>query len=412
MKEQAIRMYLEGGLRKDAVAKELGVSRNQVREWLKGVHKSDHSQDDVPLSEVAIPKLHDGTIDDVLHDIRAIAEANPERVVTRNYYRVHGRYSESTWSQYFGTWAEAKRQAGIVLTRQQHNVEKQIAKHASVDHYREMDVERRSYGESYDKPNSKRFKQVIVAGDMHDKNVDQFYLDVMLDTCRRVQPDVIVLNGDIFDAPEFGRYTVDPRQWDVVGRIRFVHDNILRPLREYCPNSQIDFVEGNHEFRLCKHLADATPALRVVLSDLHNMTISKLFGLDEFEINYISKGNLSAYTLSDIHREVKKSYKNYWDCFIVHHESEGMSLGMPGINGHHHKTVITPKYSELYGAYSWIQHGCGHKLDAEYCHPKWQLGFVVATADTLTKRTVFDTVTFSENFVVVGGVYYERAKHG
>lgn len=412
MKEQAIRMYLEGGLRKDAVAKELGVSRNQVREWLKGVHKSDHSQDDVPLSEVAIPKLHDGTIEDVLHDIRAIAEANPERVITRNYYRVHGRYSESTWSQYFGTWAEAKRQAGIVLTRQQHNVEKQIAKHASVDHYREMDVERRSYGESYDKPNSKRFKQVIVAGDMHDKNVDQFYLDVMLDTCRRVQPDVIVLNGDIFDAPEFGRYTVDPRQWDVVGRIRFVHDNILRPLREYCPNSQIDFVEGNHEFRLCKHLADATPALRVVLSDLHNMTISKLFGLDEFEINYISKGNLSAYTLSDIHREVKKSYKNYWDCFIVHHESEGMSLGMPGINGHHHKTVITPKYSELYGAYSWIQHGCGHKLDAEYCHPKWQLGFVVATADTLTKRTVFDTVTFSENFVVVGGVYYERAKHG
>lgn len=412
MKEQAIRMYLEGGLRKDAVAKELGVSRNQVREWLKGVHKSDHSQDDVPLSEVAIPKLHDGTIEDVLHDIRAIAEANPERVITRNYYRVHGRYSESTWSQYFGTWAEAKRQAGIVLTRQQHNVEKQIAKHASVDHYREMNVERRSYGDSYDKPNSKRFKQVIVAGDMHDKNVDQFYLDVMLDTCRRVQPDVIVLNGDIFDAPEFGRYTVDPRQWDVVGRIRFVHDNILRPLREYCPKSQIDFVEGNHEFRLCKHLADATPALRVVLSDLHNMTISKLFGLDEFEINYISKGNLSAYTLSDIHREVKKSYKNYWDCFIVHHESEGMSLGMPGINGHHHKTVITPKYSELYGAYSWIQHGCGHKLDAEYCHPKWQLGFVVATADTLTKRTVFDTVTFSENFVVVGGVYYERAKHG
>lgn len=412
MKEQAIRMYLEGGLRKDAVAKELGVSRNQVRDWLKGVHKSDHSQDDVPLSEVAIPKRHDGTIEDVLHDIRAIAEANPERVITRNYYRVHGRYSESTWSQYFGTWAEAKRQAGIVLTRQQHNVEKQIAKHASVDHYREMNVERRSYGDSYDKPNSKRFKQVIVAGDMHDKNVDQFYLDVMLDTCRRVQPDVIVLNGDIFDAPEFGRYTVDPRQWDVVGRIRFVHDNILRPLREYCPKSQIDFVEGNHEFRLCKHLADATPALRVVLSDLHNMTISKLFGLDEFEINYISKGNLSAYTLSDIHREVKKSYKNYWDCFIVHHESEGMSLGMPGINGHHHKTVITPKYSELYGAYSWIQHGCGHKLDAEYCHPKWQLGFVVATADTLTKRTVFDTVTFSENFVVVGGVYYERAKHG
>ncbi len=411
MKDKAIELYLQGGLRKDAVAKELGVSRSQVREWLAGADKSE-KYDDVPLSEVAIPKLHDATVQETLDDLRQMAEADPERVISRNYYRVHGKYSESAWSQYWGTFSEFKRKSGIVLSRQQHNLEKQIAKHASVDHYREMNVERRSYGDAYDKPNQKQFKQDVIAGDMHDKHVDPFYLDVLIDTCKRVQPDVIVLNGDIFDAPEFGRYTVDPRQWDVVGRIKFVHDNILRPLREACPKAQIDFLEGNHEFRLCKHMADATPALRVVLSDLHNMTIGKLFGLDEFEINYISKGNLSAYTLSDIHKEVKKSYKNYWDCFIVHHESEGMSLGMPGVNGHHHKTVITPKYSELYGAYSWCQHGCGHKLDAEYCHPKWQLGFVIATCDTLTKQTIFDTVTFSENFAVVGGVYYERLQNG
>lgn len=38
-KEQAIKLYLEGGLRKDAVATELGVSRSQAREWLRGVNK-------------------------------------------------------------------------------------------------------------------------------------------------------------------------------------------------------------------------------------------------------------------------------------------------------------------------------------------------------------------------------------
>ena len=37
MKAKAIELYLQGGLRKDAVAKELGVSRSQVREWLMGV---------------------------------------------------------------------------------------------------------------------------------------------------------------------------------------------------------------------------------------------------------------------------------------------------------------------------------------------------------------------------------------
>lgn len=435
-KEKAISLYLNTDSKKDTIAYILGVPRSQVREWLRGLTKADkfkggqqemfdkpveikffggakpsdaQDKDDVPLSEVAIPKLHNATAQETLDDLRRMAEANPEQVIGRNYYRVHGKYSESAWSQYWGTFHEFKRQAGIVLTRQQHNLEKQIAKHASVGHYRDMNDERRSYGDAYDKPTSKRFKQVLVAADMHDKNVDPFYLDVLLDTCKRVQPDVICLAGDIFDNPEFGRYTVDPRQWDVVGRIKFVHDNILRPMREACPNSQIDFVEGNHELRLCKHLADATPALRAVLSDLHGMTISKLFGLDQFGINYIAKGDISAYNLSDIHKEVKKSYKNYWDCFIVHHETEGANLGMPGINGHHHKTVIQSKYSELYGAYNWIQIAGGHKLDAEYTHPKWQLGFAIATCDTLTKQTVFDTITFSENFAVVGGVYYERS---
>lgn len=405
-KEQAIKLYLEGGLRKDAVAAELGVSRSQAREWLKGITK--HENGDVPLSEVAIPKIHQASAQETLDDLRQMAEANPEQVISRNYYRVHGKYSESTWSQYWGTFHEFKRQAGIVLSRQQHMLEKHIAKHASVSHYREMNNERKSYGDKYDKPTDKRFKQVVVASDMHDKNVDPFYLKVFLDTCARVQPDVICLAGDIFDAMEFGRYTIDPRQWDVVGRIKFVHDNILKPLRQVCPDAQIDFVEGNHEVRLCKHLADATPALRAVLSDLHGMTVSKLFGLDEFEINYIAKGDLAAYNLADIHKEVKKSYKNYWDCFLVHHEPEGANLGMPGINGHHHKTHVTPKYSELYGAYSWVQLGGGHKLDAEYTHPKWQLGFCVATADTINKQTVFDVATFSEKFAIVGGKFYER----
>jgi predicted MPP superfamily phosphohydrolase len=368
----------------------------------------DTEDDDVPLSEVAIPKLHDGTKEEVLHDIRTMAEANPERVISRNYYRVHGQYSESTWSQYFGTWMEAKRQAGIMLTRQQHNLEKQIAKHASVEHYKAMNTERRSYGDTYDKPNSKRFKQVVIVGDLHDRNVDTFYMDVLIDTLDRVKPDIIILNGDIFDLPEFSKYFVDPREWDVVGRIKFVHEQILSRIRKVCPDAQIDFLEGNHEFRLLRHLSDATPALRAVLNDLHGFTVSTLLGLDKYQINYVAKGDLSVYNLTDIHKQISKNYKVYFDSFIVSHDTSAKNLGYPGVNGHHHKTVIDSMYNEHFGAYNWIQSGCGHKLDAEYCHPRWQQGFIIATCDTETRRTVFDTATFSENFAVVGGAYYER----
>lgn len=411
-KAQAFKLQ-EDGLTKSEIGRRLGVPRETVRDWLKaGKAEScvgvENYQDSVPLSEVAIPKIQDCTPEEALQDIRSLAEDNPEMAMSRNWYRVHGKYAESAWSRYFGTFHEFKRQAGIVLSRQQHNLEKQIAKHASVDHYRAMNEERRSYGGKYDKPTDNRFKQVVIVGDLHDKNVDKFYMDVLLDTLKRIQPDAIVLNGDIFDAPEFGRYTVDPRDWDVVGRIKYVHEHILQRIRKACPTSSIDFIEGNHEARLLKHLADATPALRCVLSDLHGMTVGSLLGLDKFEINYIAKGDLAAYTLAEQHRQVKKNYKVYWDSFIVSHDGSAKNLGYPGVNGHHHKTVISADYNEHFGCYNWIQHGCGHKLDAEYCHPKWQQGFVIATCDTETKRTVFDTVTFSENFAVVGGVYYER----
>jgi hypothetical protein len=363
---------------------------------------------DIPLSEIAIPKLHEGTKEEVLKDLRSLAELNPEQVITRNYYRVQGKYSESTWSRYYGTFHEFKRQAGIILTRQQHNLEKQIAKHASVDHYRKINDERRSYGNKYDKPSGDRFQQVIIISDLHDKHVDPFYMKVLLDTLKRVNPEVICLNGDIFDLPEFSKYLVDPREWDVVGRIKYVHEQILKPIREVCPKAQIDFIEGNHEFRLLKHLADATPALRAVLSDLHGFTISSLLGLDQFNINYIAKGDLGVYTLADSHKEIAKNYKIYFDSFIVSHEGSARDLGFPGVNGHHHKTIIDSLYNEHFGAYNWIQCGAGHKLDATYCHPKWQQGFVIATCDTLKRRTVFDTITFSESFAVVGGVFYQK----
>lgn len=411
LKQQATDLF-NSGLSKRAVARQMNLPKSTVIDWLRGEGRSELSTllrlDSSPLSETIIPKLHEGTAEEVLHDVRALAEANPERVLTRNYYRIHGSYSESVWNRYFGTFLELRRQAGILLTRQQHQLERQIAKHASVDHYRDMNADRNSYGHKYDRPTSKRFKQVVVASDFHDKNVDKFMLEVFLDTLKRVQPDVVCLGGDVLDLPEFSKYFCDPRDFDVVGRIKFAHEHILKPIREACPDAQIDFIEGNHEFRLLKHLADATPALRAVLSDLHGMTISSLLGLDKFQINYIAKGDLAAYTLSDVHKQVAKNYKVYWDCFAVSHESDGKKLGVPGINGHHHKTVIEPQYSHQFGAYNWIQIGCGHKLDAEYCHPKWQHGFCIVTCDTETKQTVFDTITFSENFAVVGGKFYER----
>lgn len=362
-----------------------------------------------PLSETLIPKVKEGTREECIEDLRRLAIANPEVSIGRNYYRVHGKYAESVWSAWAGTFEEFKRQAGLKLTRQQHALERQIAKHASVDHYRATAEERRDYAGLYLRPGTGRYRTIVIASDLHDEEMDPFFRRVLIDTIKRVRPDAFCLGGDGLDLPEFGRYSVDPREWGPTRRIKYMHQ-FLADLREASPNMQIDWLEGNHEFRLLRHLSDETPALKVVLEELHGMTVRKLLGLDRYEVNYIAKADLAAYRERDIQKELGRNYHIYHDCLLVHHFPEGRHMGLPGVNGHHHKHISTPAFSPVFGAYEWHQLGCGHKRDASYCSgEKWHMGFMIANIDTHTRQVNFDYVPVTD-FAVSGGKWYTRER--
>lgn len=363
-----------------------------------------------PLSETLIPKMKTATKAACLEDLRKLATANPTISISRNFYRVHGTFSESAWGQHCGTFEEFKRQAGLKHTRQQHQMERHVARHASVDHYRAMNEERRSYGDTYLRPKeSGRFKTYIIASDLHDEEMDPFFRRVLIDTIRRVEPEVFCIGGDGLDLPEFGKYGVDPREWGPTRRIKYMH-KFLEDIREVQPDLQIDWLEGNHEYRMLRHLGDETPALKVVLEELHGMTIRKLLGLDRYQVNYIAKADLAAYNQRDIQKEVGRNYHIYNDCLLVHHFPDGRNFKLPGVNGHHHKHISWPEFSPVYGAYEWHQLGCGHRRDASYCSgEKWHMGFMIANVDTLTRQVNFDYVPVTD-FAVSGGHWYTREK--
>lgn len=396
------------------VAEELGVSAARVRSHaaelrkvlpLNAVIKRVHPS--VPMSEDPSRFMADWTAEDCIEELRRVAKIDEDQVVSRNYFRVHSKISESTWNRYFGTFEEFKRQAGLKLTRQQHALERHIAKHASVDHYRKLNEERGNYGDKYLRPSNRRFKTVIIASDLHDEEMDPFFRRVLIDTIRRVQPDAFCIGGDGLDLPEFGKYSVDPREWGPVRRIKVMHQ-FAGEVREVAPSMQFDWLEGNHEFRLLRHLGDETPALKAVLDELHGFTVRKLLGLDRFEINYIAKADLAAYRERDITKELGRNYHVYYDCLLVHHFPEGRQMGLPGVNGHHHKHISWPSFSPVYGAFEWHQLGCGHKRDASYCAgEKWHMGFMIANIDTWTRQVNFDYVPVTD-FAVSGGVFYKR----
>jgi len=348
------------------------------------------------------------TKEQAVADIQRLAALTDHGNVSRSTYRDQGKFSTWEIDSLFGNFTEFKRQAGIMLTRHQSQLQGQVAKFTSLDDMRKLNIDRADYGNKYEKPTGKRFQTVMVATDIHDKEVDRFWLRVFIDTAARLQPDIIVLGGDLFDLPEFGKYPVDPRSWDVVGRMQFVHNNVLAPLREVCPDAQMDLIEGNHEYRLLRHLAEATPALRAVLSDLHSMTVGGLLGLDKYEVRYVARGDLGVWTKGDMNKQIARNYEVYFNTLLVDHFPSGIKKGLSGFNGHHHKFEATSFYSHLRGPSMWMQLGSGHHLGAEYCDGEmWNMGFAISHIDTENNRVAMNYVPISD-FAEVGGKFYMR----
>jgi|TARA_B100002003_G_scaffold56198_1_gene51681 hypothetical protein len=365
----------------------------------------DRLRDGVPMSE-NLSKLQKGWgPEDCIGELKRLANENESKVLTRNYVRVNSVMSESTWNRYFGTFEEFKRQAGVKLTKQQHARETSIAKHASVDHYRNLN-DRHNWGDDYSKDSKSNEKVILVGSDFHDNHVDKFFLRVFLDVAKRLNPSDICLAGDIFDLPEWGSYAVDPRNWDPAGRVRFVHSSVLKPLRESCPDSNIDMLEGNHEYRLVREGVDATKAL---INGLHGMGTREILGLDKFEINYIAKANAATFTSANIKKELRKNWKVYYETALIHHFPIGKRMGMPGCHGHHHKHLVWPGFSPQYGPYEWHQIGAGHERTATYTNADdmWQNGFLIMYLNTKSKSVNFEYIQVTD-FAIAGGKKYRR----
>lgn len=393
-----------------AAAIALGIPRPTLQSRLATAEREGIKSgvSEVPMSEDAAKFRADWTAVDCINELKRIASIDPEKVISRNYFRVHSQISESTWNRHFGTFEEFKRQAGITLSRHAHGIERTIAKHASKDRQREMNEQKTGWEGAYLRPSSRRWQTVAVCSDVHDKYCDPFWRRLFIDTIRRAQPEKVVLDGDIFDLTEFGKYTQDPRKFDPVSRIKWVHE-FLHDIRTACPDAEIIFVEGNHEFRLIRHLTEATPALMTVLSDLHGMTVPSLLGLDKYEVNYVARMDLAAFNEADVKKELAKNYVILWDALLLHHFPQGKNMGYPGANGHHHKHLVWHEYSPQFGPYEWHQMGCGHIRQASYCAgEQWSNGFLLAHVDKLKKHTQFEYIDTTFGHAFVGGRFYER----
>ncbi|MEI6478570.1 MAG: hypothetical protein WCO52_06300 [bacterium] len=359
------------------------------------------------------PKKYDplASTEDLIADLRRVQERNSGAYITRRFYRKYGTYSDSTWDSKFGTFAEFRRQARLELSRGQSQLEKQVAKHASLDIRRGfMEEEVLPWNGRFSHDHTGRWQTMIVASDFHDKETDPFALEVFLETCKRIQPSIICLAGDVYDHYEFSRFDKDPRGWDAAGRLHWVKNNIFKPLRSVCPHSQVDLLAGNHEHHLLRHMAERTPEMRTILSDFMGLSFADLLGLRAFEINLVCQHDLSAFKVSDIRSQMAKNRKTYFNCLTIdHYPDTKFTFGTNWVAGHTHKPGLLTHCNEVIGSVWGVTNGCMAKVDNSYTdRNRNQNGFSIIHIDTKNKMAQVEPVVFSDGFVIVSGVRYER----
>jgi len=350
------------------------------------------------------------TEEEMIQEIQRIAGENPERTISRDFFRTHSEIPEREWARVFATFPQYKRSAGLLPTRTASREIAAYAKHKSVEDLRDYNQVKAGWKESFLKPSSKRNQTFLVGSDMHDEMCDPFYRRLFVEAAKTYKPSKIILNGDIFDAPEVSAYEKRPREFRPRERVLWV-SNLLADLRGQVPDAEINLVEGNHEYRLIHHIVDKSPFLLEIL-DLNGHDIKSLLGLTNYEVNYFSRADLATFTEADIRKEIRKNYYMFKDHVLFHHFPEGRHFGMPGVSGHHHKYQVWSMFNATYGAYNWLQLGAGSRRHVDYTEAgKWQNGFALVHVDLNNKQnTVFEYIDCTNETCKMNGSEYRRTE--
>lgn len=121
----------------------------------------------------------------------------------------------------------------------------------------------------------------------HDRTV----WPIAFEIAAELEPDVIVINGDLLDAAELTtKFSREPEVYFTFQPSLIEAKWILSQFRDICPYADIVFNEGNHEQRLPNFLVDQFTAaydLRAVGKNHPALSCPELLGLDDLDITWI-----------------------------------------------------------------------------------------------------------------------------
>jgi len=207
---------------------------------------------------------------------------------------------------------------------------------------------------------------------------DVYAIDCAIQAAEQMQPEVVVLLGDMLDAAAFGRYRTAPDlKQTTTPSLWALHYDLLR-LRKACPDSRIVITPGNHDERINKAITDHLPeAVNLKgVGEPDALSLPRMLRLEEMGIEWIGEYGDSFWLWDQV--EITHGQKHGRQ---VHDQVKHLSHTL--IQGHAHlhaiasKRIVGPSSSRLIHA---ISPGCLCRVDgavpATTKRVDWHQGFV------------------------------------
>jgi UDP-2,3-diacylglucosamine pyrophosphatase LpxH len=243
-------------------------------------------------------------------------------------------------------------------------------------------------------------KRAILWPDTHigiDESHDHRAVELALWICRELQPEYIYFLGDLADFYSVMSHTKDPNYRSILKDELYLVNKFLDRVRDENKNCELHFIEGNHEYRAARYLAEKAPDLIGIY------TVNDLLMLESRNIYYHAYGPSQLVQVMDTN-------------LYARHEPYGRSPEASArkamcslINGHDHR-IAQIKISSAHGN---VCHGisCGwlgnanHKIFSYVkTRAQWQLGFGIVT--DIDGIWFYQQVYIQDYKCIVDGVLY------
>ena len=217
---------------------------------------------------------------------------------------------------------------------------------------------------------------VVVANDFQIPDHDPLAIQLLINFLSKEQPDWFIINGDFLNLATLSKYDSSPSEHTFLYEIT-MGNQILSQIRKAIPNAKIDFLEGNHEWRMRQYLIRKA---------------KELWGVPELAIPYflkLSENNIEWHPVkdrltkfSDNHIKIGDLWVGHWDMVRADSAYTAKNLvdkkGVNLLQGHTHRGGSNfRRFVDGRIVGGW-ENFCMCNFDPAYTNnPNWGQGFSV-----------------------------------